>query len=92
INQKYVDAVKVQFIIREFPFDPRAAAAFMLARSSASNPEQLSTPEQYFPMVSMLVKNFVKLSSVNPASFDICSSAARPSSAAAQICCCLKSM
>jgi protein-disulfide isomerase len=46
----------VQFIIREFPFDPRAAAAFMLARCSASNPEQLSTPEQYFPMVSMLFK------------------------------------
>ena len=56
IKQKYVDSGKVQFIIREFPFDPRAAAAFMLARCSASNPEQLSTPEQYFPMVSMLFK------------------------------------
>ncbi|MBP2447027.1 DsbA family protein [Rhizobium leguminosarum] len=56
IKQKYVDAGKVQFIIREFPFDPRAAAAFMLARCSAANPEQLSTPEQYFPMVSMLFK------------------------------------
>ena len=32
IKQKYVDTGKVRFIIREFPFDPRAAAAFMLAR------------------------------------------------------------
>nr|WP_017959317.1 DsbA family protein [Rhizobium leguminosarum] len=56
IKQKYVDSGKVQFIIREFPFDPRAAAAFMLARCNSSNPEQLSTPEHYFPMVSMLFK------------------------------------
>ncbi|MGO7874156.1 thioredoxin domain-containing protein, partial [Rhizobium leguminosarum] len=56
IKQKYVDSGKFQFIIREFPFDPRAAAAFMLARFNSSNPEQFSTPEQYFPMVSMLFK------------------------------------
>ena len=29
IKQKYVDTGKVEFILREFPFDPRAAAAFM---------------------------------------------------------------
>ncbi|WP_028747849.1 DsbA family protein [Rhizobium mesoamericanum] len=56
IKKKYVDTGKVRFIIREFPFDPRAAAAFMLARCNASKPEELSTAEQYFPMVSMLFK------------------------------------
>lgn len=32
LKAKYVDAGKVKFILREFPFDPLAAAAFMLAR------------------------------------------------------------
>ncbi len=48
IKKKYIETGKVYFIIREFPFDPRAAAAFMLARCA---PEQ-----QYFPFVSMLFK------------------------------------
>ena len=48
IKQKYVDTGKVRFIIREFPFDPRAAAAFMLARCAPQ--------EQYMPMVEMLFK------------------------------------
>ncbi len=48
IKTKYIDSGKARFILREFPFDPRAAAAFMLARCA---PE-----EQYFPMISMLMK------------------------------------
>ena len=48
IKKKYIDTGKVYFVIREFPFDPRAAAAFMLARCA---PEQ-----QYFPFISMLFK------------------------------------
>ena len=32
IKEKYVETGQVRFILREFPFDPRAAAAFMLAR------------------------------------------------------------
>ncbi|CAD7026439.1 disulfide bond formation protein DsbA [Pseudorhizobium endolithicum] len=56
IKTKYVDSGKVRFIIREFPFDPRAAAAFMLARCNPAKPEEASTPAQYFPMVSMLMK------------------------------------
>ncbi len=56
IKKKYVDTGKVRFVIREFPFDPRAAAAFMLARCNPSKPEDLSTAEQYFPMVAMLFK------------------------------------
>lgn len=48
IKEKYIDSGKVYFIIREFPFDPRAAAAFMLARCAPDN--------QYYPFVSMLFK------------------------------------
>jgi protein-disulfide isomerase len=48
IKKKYIDTGKVYFVIREFPFDPRAAAAFMLARCA---PEQ-----QYYPFVAMLFK------------------------------------
>ena len=48
IKEKYIDSGKVYFIIREFPFDPRAAAAFMLARCAPEN--------QYYPFVSMLFK------------------------------------
>ncbi|UXS00461.1 DsbA family protein [Agrobacterium tumefaciens] len=48
IKKKYIDTGKVYFVIREFPFDPRAAAAFMLARCAPQG--------QYFPFVSMLFK------------------------------------
>jgi protein-disulfide isomerase len=56
IKTKYIDTGKVRFIIREFPFDPVATAAFMLARCSPQNAAEPSTPAQYFPMVSMLFK------------------------------------
>jgi protein-disulfide isomerase len=56
IKTKYVDSGKVRFIIREFPFDPVATAAFMLARSNPQNPTEMATSEQYFAMVSMLFK------------------------------------
>lgn len=48
VKTKYVDSGKVRFIVREFPFDPRAAAAIMLARCAPEN--------QFFPMVSVLFK------------------------------------
>ena len=47
IKEKYIDTGKVRLIFREFPFDPRAEAAFMLARCSKDN---------YFPMVDTLFK------------------------------------
>lgn len=56
IKKKYVDTGKVRFILREFPFDPVATAAFMLARCSPQDPTKLSDPNQYFAMVSMLFK------------------------------------
>lgn len=46
LKQKYIDTGKVRFVFREFPFEPVATAAFMLARCV---PE-----DKYFPMVSTL--------------------------------------
>jgi protein-disulfide isomerase len=47
LKTKYIDTGKVRLIFREFPFDPRAEAGFMLARCSNDN---------YFPMVDVLFK------------------------------------
>lgn len=44
---KYIDTGKVRLILREFPFDPRSEAGFMLARCSKDN---------YFPMIDVLFK------------------------------------
>ena len=47
LKSKYIDTGKVRYILREFPFDPRAEAGFMLARCAGDN---------YFPMVDVLFK------------------------------------
>ncbi|MFC5584047.1 DsbA family protein [Nitratireductor kimnyeongensis] len=47
LKKKYVETGKVRFILREFPFDPRAEAGFMLARCS---------DDKYFAMVDVLFK------------------------------------
>ncbi|MFG1461292.1 DsbA family protein [Xanthobacter sp. DSM 24535] len=46
LKEKYIDTGKVRYILREFPFDPVATAAFMLARCMPA--------DKYFPMVSSL--------------------------------------
>ncbi len=46
LKQKYIDTGKVRFVLREFPFDPLATAAFMLARCNGN--------EKYYPMVDLL--------------------------------------
>lgn len=46
IKKKYIDTGKVRYILREFPLDPVAAAAIMLARCAP--------PDQYFPFVDVL--------------------------------------
>lgn len=48
LKTKYIDTGKVYFVSREFPFDPRAAAAFMLARCAPEN--------QYQSFISVLFK------------------------------------
>jgi protein-disulfide isomerase len=45
IKTKYIDTGRVRFIMREFPFDPRAEAGFMLARCAG---------DKYFAMVDVL--------------------------------------
>ncbi len=47
IKTKYIDTGKARLIYREFPFDPRAEAGFMLARCSKDN---------YFAMIDVLFK------------------------------------
>jgi protein-disulfide isomerase len=47
LKTKYIDTGKVRLIFREFPFDPRSEAGFMLARCSNDN---------YFAMVEVLFK------------------------------------
>lgn len=47
ITKKYIDTGKARLIFREFPFDPRAEAGFMLARCS---------DDKYFAMVEVLFR------------------------------------
>ena len=46
LTKKYIDTGKVRLVLREFPFDPRASAAFMLARCAGD--------DKYYAMVSAL--------------------------------------
>lgn len=45
IKENYIDTGKARMILREFPFDPRAEAAFMLARCA---------DDKYFAMIDVL--------------------------------------
>lgn len=42
IKSKYIDTGKIRFIFREFPLDPRAFAASMLARCAGSSEKSLA--------------------------------------------------
>ena len=58
LKTKYIDTGKVRLVFREFPFDPRAEAGFMLARCSGDN---------YFPMVDVLFKQQMQWAGVENA-------------------------
>ena len=65
LKTKYIDTGKVRLIFREFPFDPRAEAGFMLARCAGDN---------YFPMVDVLFKqqqNWAVAENVKDAMFQL---------------------
>ncbi|MEN0001182.1 MAG: DsbA family protein [Pseudomonadota bacterium] len=80
IKEKYVDTGQVRFIVREFPLDPRAAAAAMLARCAPN--------DSYFAMVDVLfeqqgtwaraenarapLENIAKLAGFTQESFEAC--------------------
>ena len=49
IKKNYIDTGKVRWILREFPLDPLAAAAFMLARCAANG-----DAPRYYDMVNTL--------------------------------------
>ena len=46
---KYVDTGEVRFVIREFPFDPRALAGFMLARCAGE--------DKWYPTLDLLYRS-----------------------------------
>ena len=46
LKERYIDTGKVRFIFREFPLDPLAAGAFMLARCADK--------DKYFPIIDLL--------------------------------------
>jgi protein-disulfide isomerase len=46
LKEKYIDTGKVYFILREYPLDALATAAFMLARCGPK--------ERYFPLVDLM--------------------------------------
>ncbi len=48
LKEKYIDTGKVRYILREFPFDPVAAGAFMLARCAGK--------DKYYPLVDLLFR------------------------------------
>ena len=47
-RKKYVDTGKVRFIMREFPFDPRSTAGFMLARCAGD--------DKWYPTIDLLYR------------------------------------
>jgi protein-disulfide isomerase len=79
LKEKYIDTGQVRLIMREFPFDPRAEAGFMLARCA---------DDKYFAMVDVLFKqqnnwapvqdartalfNIAKLAGFSQESFEAC--------------------
>jgi len=48
LKEKYIDTGKVRFILREFPLDPVAAGAFMLARCAGK--------DKFYPVVDLLFR------------------------------------
>ncbi len=53
LKKRYIDTGKVRYILREFPLDPVAAAAFMLARCSAGD-ATMADATKYYNVVDTL--------------------------------------
>jgi protein-disulfide isomerase len=59
LKEKYIDTGKVKYILREFPFDPIAAGAFMLARCAAGSDKGATDKggtDKYYAMVDLLFR------------------------------------
>ncbi len=80
LKRKYIDTGKVRFILREFPLDPRATAAFMLARCAGDDKrtamvdflfaQQKSWAFAEKPLAALAT--LVKQTGVNEAAFKAC--------------------
>lgn len=80
ITEKYIDTGKVRIVFREFPYDDRATAGFMLTRCVAE--------DRYFPFVQLLfekqadwafvrdagppLKQLAKLAGIDDQKFEAC--------------------
>jgi protein-disulfide isomerase len=58
IKERYIDTGKVRYILREFPLDPLAAGAFMLARCAGN--------DKYYSMVDTLFEQYANWVKPNP--------------------------
>ncbi len=58
LKKKYIETGKVKYIIREFPLDVYATAAFMLARCAGK--------DKYFPLVEVLYEQQSQWATENP--------------------------
>jgi protein-disulfide isomerase len=80
LKAKYVDTGKVRFILREFPLDPLAAAAFMLARCAGPEKRNAIVDMLYTQQSAWAFDNkpldalagLVKIAGVSQADFDNC--------------------
>lgn len=57
LKKRYIDTGKVRYILREFPLDPVAAAAFMLARCSAQDGPGKADSAKYYAVVDTLFES-----------------------------------
>ena len=80
LKSKYVDAGKAKFILREFPLDPLAAAAFMLARCAGPDKREaivdlLFTQQKQWAFVDKPLEalaGVVKQAGISQADFETC--------------------
>jgi len=81
LKAAYLDTGKARFVLREFPLDPAAAAAFMLARCAAGDETRLGSPtgpagsaERYYAVVDALFaqqRTWASAQNVEQSLFDV---------------------
>ena len=81
IKQQYIDTGKAKLILREFPFDPRALAAFMLARCTGEDSRRTAMIDVLFEQqgewaraenASTALLNIAKLAGMSQDEFTAC--------------------
>jgi protein-disulfide isomerase len=81
IKQQYIDTGKAKLILREFPFDPRALAAFMLARCTGEDARRTAMIDVLFDQqgewaraenASAALLNIAKLAGMSQEEFTTC--------------------